>query len=83
MIFDDTEEVMTRRLAEFHDKSAPVSQYFQARDQLVTFVRFRDYQISTTLARTLTSTRYSSSSMLLLLPNLFLAFDPFEEEKLQ
>lgn len=24
---DDTEEVMTRRIAEFHDKSAPVSQF--------------------------------------------------------
>jgi len=37
---DDTEEVMTRRIAEFHEKSAPVSQFFQARNQLATFVPF-------------------------------------------
>lgn len=43
--------------AEFHDKCAPVSQFFQARDQLGKLIPFREYQISTTWTEEAAPTR--------------------------
>eukprot|EP00557_Chaetoceros_sp_GSL56_P001157 CAMPEP_0176489248 /NCGR_PEP_ID=MMETSP0200_2-20121128/7178_1 /TAXON_ID=947934 /ORGANISM="Chaetoceros sp., Strain GSL56" /LENGTH=204 /DNA_ID=CAMNT_0017886359 /DNA_START=286 /DNA_END=897 /DNA_ORIENTATION=- len=38
---DDTKDVMVRRLAEYHDKSLPVTNFFKDRDKLVTFTPFK------------------------------------------
>ena len=40
MRVDDTEEVILRRIAEFNEKSAPVSKFFQERGELVNFVPY-------------------------------------------
>lgn len=37
---DDTEDIMARRIAEFYEKSAPVSNFFQEREELVNFVPY-------------------------------------------
>ena len=37
---DDTEEIIAKRIEEFHEKSAPVSQFFFTRDELVNFVPY-------------------------------------------
>ncbi len=37
---DDTEEIISRRIDEFHEKSAPVSKFFAVRDELVNFVPY-------------------------------------------
>lgn len=41
---DDTEEIMSRRIKEFHDKSSPVSALFRERNRLVSFVPYNGVQ---------------------------------------
>lgn len=41
---DDTEEIMAERLAEFYEKSDPVTNFFKKEDDLVTFVPYRGIQ---------------------------------------
>uniref|UniRef100_A0A7S3VGK1 Adenylate kinase active site lid domain-containing protein n=1 Tax=Chaetoceros debilis TaxID=122233 RepID=A0A7S3VGK1_9STRA len=41
---DDTEEIMTKRLAEFYEKSDPVTNYFKKQDDLITFVPYKGIQ---------------------------------------
>ncbi len=41
---DDTEEVMSRRIAEFHVKTEPVSAFFETKNKLVSFVPYNGVQ---------------------------------------